>query len=95
MSDEVPNRYRRELGEALPAERFRRDAVAGVLGSVQRALEQGAWDSTVARQFAEEVAQQQRTATTAAERALDELTRRHAREPLTVEPGDWRARFRG
>lgn len=95
MSDEVPNRYRQELGEALPAERFRRDATDRVLRIVQEALVQGAWESTTADGFAAEVAAQQTRASNAADRALDELTGRHAREPVRVDPGNWRARFQG
>ena len=95
MSDQVPNRYRQELGEALPAERFRRAATDRVLWIVQDALAQGAWESTAADRFSAEVTTQQTTASTAAERALGEMTGRHAREPAQVDPDDWRARFQG
>lgn len=95
MSDEVPNRYRQELGEVLPMERFRRDATDGVLSIVQNALAQGAWASTTADSFAAEAATQQTTASNAADRAIEELAGRHSLEPLNVDPGDWRARFQG
>lgn len=93
MAEQVLNTYRAELGAALPAERFRAEATRGVLATVRRALEQGAWVSTAADQFARELAEQQVVLDNAADRTLDTLTGRHAREPFEVDAGDRRARF--
>lgn len=95
MADDAPNRYREALGEALPMERFRAEATANVLRTVQDALNQHAWDSTAAQQFATACAEQQRRAADAADAAYQELADRYAREPSRVPELDRRARFQG
>ncbi|TQL02797.1 hypothetical protein [Cellulomonas sp. SLBN-39] len=95
MQDEVQNRYRDELGAALPAERFRAEVTAGMLRTVQDALAQGAWVSTTADRFAAVCAEQGRILAGVADAAYEELTDRYAREPVTVPVTDRRARFQG
>ena len=95
MTDKVPNRYREELGQALGMERFRAQAAEDILNPVRNALTQGAWESTAADRFAEELAAQQTALTTAADGTYAVFTNRHRLEPVQVADGDWRARFTG
>ena len=52
MGDQVQNRYRQAIGDALPGLRRQAGLVDSVFDTVQSALRGGAWTSTVADAFA-------------------------------------------
>ena len=93
--DEVPNRYRLELGEVVRAESRRVEEVATVFDAARSAMERRAWDSTMARQFWEELQAQRAAVTLTVVECQSVLQARFQREPVEVHPVDPRARFRG
>ena len=92
-SAEVSNRYRTALGRALPGARTQADRVADAFAITRRAMAAGAWDSTVADAFASSCASVEAAAAAAADDCVSIAQRRRNREPATVAPGDWRARW--
>lgn len=95
MSEKVPNVYREELGRVLGMEKFRAQAAEDILNPVRDALTQGAWVSTAADRFAEELTAQETTLASAADLTYEVFTTRHGSEPVEVAERDWRARFSG
>lgn len=93
MGDQVQNRYRQAIGDALPGLRRQAGLVDSVFDTVQSALRGGAWTSTVADAFAAECESQERAAEQDGDDAVDTASSRYRREPALVDETDPRARW--
>ena len=92
-TEKVDNQYRIALADATPGARVQSTYAGLAFSTVTGAIANGAWKSTTADAFYAECAEMRTTAGTAGTRCVEEMTSRHAREPVKVDPTDSRAKW--
>ncbi len=91
--EDVENRYKVELQDALPKVREQAAACRTAFERVTRALENGAWQSTAQQAFEEELRARKDGAEAAGDDCQAAFENAEAAEPDKVPDDDWRARF--
>ncbi|RAW18545.1 hypothetical protein [Phytoactinopolyspora halophila] len=89
----VENQYRTELEQALSGVRSNADTCGDAFSKVISALENGAWSSSTADIFDEELRDRKQAAQDDADDCRRAFETRHENEPEEVDEDDWRARW--
>jgi hypothetical protein len=92
--EKVENRYRTALHGATPGARTQSGYASSAFSSVISALANDAWVSHTADVFSATCTDMQSKASTAGSSCVEEMTSRHSREPVKVDPTDYRAKWR-